>query len=179
MWKASPMARGLPMRPTKPCAKSSACVSVHSDVPSPGTTTSAPLAILSITVQSPGIGGCAASYVCGPHDRHRKPIGDVGAHQLVLRGDLLAGIADVRILSKVRLDDRPLKSGLSIERSRADVNVLMGSAPQHGHRRGRVLGVLGQELDNRAEFEITDRLNYRSLSRDVGLELNNRFGKRP
>ena len=38
IWKASPIVRVLPSRGTKPFAKSSQCVSVHSDVPSPCTT---------------------------------------------------------------------------------------------------------------------------------------------
>ena len=63
MWNVSPIARGLPSRPTSPTAKSSAWVSVHSEVPSPCTGTSAPRAIRSITVQSPASGGLASSYV--------------------------------------------------------------------------------------------------------------------
>ncbi|WP_414172953.1 hypothetical protein [Clavibacter tessellarius] len=61
MCSASPVARSSPRIPTRPTAKSSACVSVQSEVPSPGTTTSSPRAMRSTTVQSPASGGLASS----------------------------------------------------------------------------------------------------------------------
>ena len=56
MWKASPSAAGCPSRPTKPTAKSRLWVIVHSEVPSPGTTTPLPSRIRWMAVQPPSKG---------------------------------------------------------------------------------------------------------------------------
>ena len=64
MWKDSPTASGWPSRPTNPTAKSSVCVSVHSEVPSPWTTTGLPARIRATSVQPPDVGSSVRSYVC-------------------------------------------------------------------------------------------------------------------
>ena len=50
MLKTSPIASGRPRRPTKPFAKSLLWVIVHSEVPSPGTTSGFPRRIRAIAV---------------------------------------------------------------------------------------------------------------------------------
>ncbi len=52
MWKAWPRVESFPSRPTKPFAKSCACVTVQSELPSPCTMTSPPRRIRVTSVRS-------------------------------------------------------------------------------------------------------------------------------
>ena len=61
---ASPIASGLPSRPVKATAKSSAWVIVHRLVPSPWMTTGRPARIRAMSVQPPIVGIIRSSYVC-------------------------------------------------------------------------------------------------------------------
>ena len=171
MWKTSPTARALPSRPTRPSAKSAAWVSVHSEVPSPGTMTSAPRASRSITVQSPG--KRRRGLVVGvrrAHDRHREPGVHAGPHQLVLGRDLIPGVADERVLAQVGLDDRPLQYRLAVQGRGADVQVLAGAAAEDLDGLRRVRRVVGQEVRDRAELQVAEGLAHRVGVADVGLQ---------
>ena len=98
---ASPIARGWPSSGTKPRAKSAWWVSVHSEVPSPCTTTWLALA-------HPGEGRPAAVErherpvvgVRRPHDRRREAVVAVGADEQVLAGDLVAGVLPERVAQR-------------------------------------------------------------------------------
>jgi hypothetical protein len=90
MWKASPIVLVLPSSGTKPLAKSSLCVSVHSEVPSPCTTTFFSWRMRWIRVQPvPGHRG-AVIGVGRPDDHCRKAFLAIGMDQPILTSDLVS-----------------------------------------------------------------------------------------
>ena len=140
MWNASPSARDDPSSGTKPRAKSSWWVRVHSEVPSPCTTTSSPARIRS-TMRPAAVQG-DQGLVVGvgrPDDRRREALVAVRRHEHVLGGDLVAGVVPVRVAQGSGLHDGQPAGRRLVRRGRADEDVLPGPAAEQVEVRADVL----------------------------------------
>ena len=155
MWNASPTAIGLPSRPTKPRAKSSACVTVHSDR-AVAVHDDRPAAAHAgrASVGSPSRRSRSAGRVVGvrrAHDRRREAALAPGAHEHVLAGDLVPRVLPERVLERRRLRDEAASGRLLVGGGRADEHVLPACAARRAAVALDLLGGEGDPVHDRVE----------------------------
>ena len=94
--------------------------------------------------------------VRGPHDRRRKAVLAIGAHQQLLARDLRLRVGPDRVAQRRRLDDRQPPDGLLVGRCRADEDELARAPGEQVDVRLHVLGREGDEVDDRIELVLPD-----------------------
>ena len=162
---------GVAEQRTKPLAKSTWCVSVHSDVPSPWTMTSMPGRIRSICVQPPWIGTAGAVVgVRRAHDRRREACPRGRRDSSVLAGDLVPGVLPVRVAAAASIRSPAPAGRRLIRRGGADEDILAGPTAEKVQIGLYVLGGVGHPVHDHVELPIAQRLPHRGAVADVAAE---------